>query len=52
MYLKLVLIFNFYKTLILNLRGQELIACSQLLNRTLPMCSEKTLNYDCAKLNH
>jgi len=32
--------------------GQELITCSQILNRTLLMCSDKTLNYDCAKLSH
>jgi len=44
-----VLIFNFYKRLIFNLRGQELITCSQILNRTLTMCSDKTLNYDCAQ---
>jgi len=47
-----VLIFNFYKRLILNLRGLELITCSQILNRTLTMYSYKTLNYDCAKLSH
>jgi len=47
-----VLIFNFYKRLILILIGQELITCSQILNRTLTMCSDKTLNYDCAKLSH
>jgi len=47
-----VLIFNFYKRLILNLRGQELITCLQILNRTLTMCSDKTLNYDFAKVSH
>jgi len=47
-----VLIFNFYKRLILNLRGQEPITCSQILNRTLTMCSDKPLNYGCAKLSH
>jgi len=52
-YLKRVLIFNFYKRLILNLRGQELITYSQIiLNRTLAMYSDKTLNYDYAKLSH
>jgi len=45
-------IFNFYKRHILNIRRQELITCSQILNRTLTMCSDKTLNYDCAKLSH
>jgi len=39
-------------SLILNLRGQELITCSQVLNRILTMWSDKTLNYDCAKLSH
>jgi len=47
-----VLIFNFYKRLILNLRGQELITCSQKLNGTLTTYSDRTLNYDCAKLSH
>jgi len=51
-YLKLVFTFNFCKRFILNLRGQELITCSQILNRTLTICSEKTLKYDCAKLSH
>jgi len=36
----------------LNLKSQELITCLQILNRTLTMCSDKTLNYDCAKLSH
>jgi len=44
--------FNFYKRLILNLQGQELTTCLQLVNRTLTMCSDKTLNYDCAKQSH
>jgi len=30
-----MLIFNFYKRLILNLQDQELITCSQILHRTL-----------------
>jgi len=47
-----VLIFSFRKRLILNLQGQELITCSQILNRTLTMCSDKTLNYNCAELSH
>jgi len=34
----------------LNLQGQELIICLQMLNRTLNMRYDKTLNYDCAKL--
>jgi len=46
-----MLIFNLHKGLILNLQGQELITCSQILNRTLTMCSDETLNYDCAKLS-
>jgi len=32
-----VLIVNFCKRLILNLGGQELITCSQILKRTLTM---------------
>jgi len=51
-YLKWGLIFNFYKRLLLNLRDQELITCSQILNRILTMCSDKTLNYDCSKVSH
>jgi len=51
-YLKWVLICNFCKRLILFIRGQELITCSQILNRTLTMYSDKTLNYDCSKLSH
>jgi len=52
-YLKWVLICNFYKRLILNLRRQELITCSQTLHRTLTIvCSDKTLNYDFTKLSH
>jgi len=53
-YLKWVLISNFYKRLILNIRirGQELITCSQILDRTLTMWSDKTLNYGCFKLSH
>jgi len=51
-----VLIFNFYKRLIVNFRGQELITCLQVLNRTLTiiMCSvsDRTLNCECAKLSH
>jgi len=47
-----VFFFNFYKRLVLNLRGQELITCSQILIRTLTMCPDKTLNYDSAKLSH
>jgi len=47
-----VLIFNFYKRHVLNIQGQELIACSQILNRALTMCSDETLDYDCAKLSH
>jgi len=46
-----VLIFKIYKELILNLWGEELITCLQILNRTLNMCSYRTLNYDCAKLS-
>jgi len=38
-YLKWVLICNFYKRLILNLRGQEVITCSQILNSTLTIIS-------------
>jgi len=38
-YLKLVWICNFYKRLILKLRGQEVITCSQILNRTLTIIS-------------
>jgi len=43
--------FNFHEGLILNLQGQELITCLQILNRTLTICSDKTPNYDCAKLS-
>jgi len=48
-----VVTFKFYKRLILNHQGQELITCLQILNHTLTvnMCSDKTLNYDCAKLS-
>jgi len=42
-YLKRVLIFNFYKRLIWNLRGQELITCSQILNRQIVL-------YSCAQI--
>ena len=36
-----LLVFNFYKILILNLWGQELITCSQILNCTsLTICSQ------------
>jgi len=42
-----MLIFNLHKGLILNLQGQELITCSQIMNRTLTMCFDETLNYDC-----
>ena len=38
-YLKWVLICNFCKSLILNLRGQDLIVFSQILNRTLTSSS-------------
>jgi len=46
-----MLILNLHKGLILNLQGHELITCSQILNRTLTMCSDETLNHDCAKLS-
>jgi len=37
---------------ILNLPGQELSIFLRILNHTSTMCSDKTLNYECAKLNH
>jgi len=47
-------IFVFLQKTHLNTRGQELITCSQILNRrhTWTMCSDKTLNYDCSKLSN
>jgi len=42
--------FQFLQKPHFNLRGRELITCSQIFNRTLTMCSYKTMNYVCAKL--